>query len=517
MVDKEISEVKKAVLDYSNNKGAKNSRGSSKKSGGDSRKRADKSSSQKSASSGSSSRSFVLERYLKSREEKAMEAIESKKRDLSMIQDITKREVSKLKASGIESLEDLISAEDSTLVDLGFEESRIKSLKDNAKKLLDELKAEERKISELKKKKDFEERMNVARTYATKLVQKFKNRIKAVVVYGSTAKGTHHEKSDLDIFVIMDDTGIEGEIPDSVKDKIWDDLVRIAQDTDKRITIQAFMFLTEFWDNLRVAEPVLISILRYGIPVYDVGVFMPAKRMVERGKVPTTKEAVDKKIYSAPKFVDYAVSRIKSAAHYLEQAVASAGNAALMMVGRLPVNKEEVADALDSIFVERGMLEKEVTEKIREVVKFAKEVEYLKEEEAQNLGERTDHYIKVAREVIDRIKTLIESMDLKKKGNILIETYKMFLKADVVALRKLGIEPPEELHDLPKVMHETFPELRDQHSYLFETMIKYLNMVKEGKEEEIPEQVIYDLREKTREFIEALENALKRRVKKQTK
>jgi uncharacterized protein (UPF0332 family) len=276
------------------------------------------------------------------------------------------------------------------------------------------------------------------------------------------------------------------------------------------------MFLTEFWDNLRVAEPVLISILRYGIPVYDVGVFMPAKCMVERGKVPTTKEAVDKKIYSAPKFVDYAVSRIKSAAHYLEQAVASAGNAALMMVGRLPVNKEEVADALDSIFVERGMLEKEVTDKIREIVKFAKEVEYLKESEISNLGARTDHYIVMAREVIDRIKELIDSMDVKKKGNILIDTYKMFLKADVVALRKLGIEPPEELHDLPKVMHETFPELKEQHSYLFETMIKYLNMVKEGKEEEIPEQVIYDLKEKTKEFIEALENALKRKIKRRT-
>ncbi len=456
----------------------------------------------------------LLQKYLKPVEERKSESIERLRQDISRVEGISHEEVEKLKKAGIESVDMLVSADDSKLVELGIEDARVKKLKQNAEKLLKDLEKKKEKIAEMKKKQDFEKRMDIARKYATKLVRTFKNKVKAVVVYGSTAKGTHHEKSDLDIFVIMDDTGIGEEIPESVKDRIWDDLVRIAKDTDKRITIQAFMFLTEFWENLKVAEPVLISILRYGIPVYDVGIFMPAKRMVERGKVPTTREAVDKKIYSAPKFVDYAVSRIKSAAHYLEQAVASAGNAALMMVGRLPVNKEEVADALDSVFVERGMLEKEVPDRIREIVKFAKEVEYLKEEDVSDLGGRTDKYIAMARDVIKRLKELIDSMDVKKKGNVLIETYKMFLKADVVALRKIGIEPPEELDDLPKVMQKMFPELKEKHSYLFETMIKYLNMVKEGKEDEIPEEVIYELREKTKEFIEALDDLLKRRMRK---
>ena len=86
-------------------------------------------------------------------------------------------------------------------------------------------------------------------------------------------------------------------------------------------------------------------------------------------------------------------------------------------------------------------------------------------------------------------------------------------KIIIKGLRKVGVEPPEELKDLPKVMHETFPEVKEQHEYLFETMMKYLGMVKEGKEEEIPEEVIYNLKEKTKEFIEALENALKRKMK----
>ena len=456
----------------------------------------------------------IIEKYMVSREEKKLKELAANGRSIEKFDFLSKEEKAKLKAAGITTINALASAKLKELVNAGISEERAEEIIKIAKQ--EEKKIEEmaKKLQEEKRKKDFEKRMEVARRYAAKLIQKYKKRVKAVVVYGSTAKGTHHEKSDLDIFVVMDDTGIEEEVPDQIKDQIWDELVRIARDVDERITIQAFMFLTEFWDNLRMAEPVLISILRYGIPVYDVGVFMPAKRMVQRGMVPTTKEAVDKKISAAPKFVDYAVSRVKSAAHYLEQAVASAGNAALMMIGRLPVNKEEVADALEATLVARGMLDRSVVDDIRAVHKFAKDVEYMPPEESKDIGKMVDEYIERARKVVDAIKSLIDSMGMRHKGNVLIETYKMFLKADVVALRRVGIEPPEELKDLPAVMHSTFPEVREQHEYLFNIMMKYLEMVKEGKEEDIPEEKIYEIREKTKEFVEALEKLLeKKKVK----
>ncbi len=458
-------------------------------------------------------RKRIVERYTTSKVDKELQHLASEGRKIDKVAFLTEEEKRRLRNVGITTVNVLASSSKKELVEAGIPKERAEEIVGLARE--EEKRIEERikSLQEEKRKKEFDKRMEIARRYAAKLIQKYRKRIKSVVVYGSTVKGTYHEKSDLDIFVIMDDTEVEEEIPDHVKDQIWDELVRIARDLDERITIQAFMFLTEFWENLRVAEPVLISILRYGVPVYDVGVFMPAKRMVQRGMVPTTKEAVDKKISAAPRFVEYAISRVKSAAHYLEQAVASAGNAALMMIGRLPVNKEEVADALEATLVARGMLDKSVAEDIRSVHRFAKDVEYMSPEEAKDIGRMVDEYVEKAKRVIEAIKVLIDSMGMRQKGNILIETYKMFLKADVVALRRLGIEPPEELKDLPTVMHRTFPEVKEQHETLFNTMMKYLEMVKEGKEEEIPEEKIYEIREKTREFVEQLQRVLEKRLK----
>ena len=157
--------------------------------------------------------------------------------------------------------------------------------------------------------------------FSKNLITRFKRSVKAVVVYGSTAKGTAKETSDLDIFVIMDDTKIEEEVPREVKDRIWNDILQVAREVDTNITVQSFMFLTEFWENLRIAEPVLIAVLRYGIPVFDVGVFEPAQRMLFRGKIPTTYEAVTKKMKAAPEFLDFGRSRLQSVGHYLEQEI----------------------------------------------------------------------------------------------------------------------------------------------------------------------------------------------------
>lgn len=242
---------------------------------------------------------------------------------------------------------------------------------------------------EKQRKKEQEARFKVAQDFSRRLIEKFKKTVKCVIVYGSTATGNHKKTSDIDTFVVMDDTKIEQEIPQEVKDRIWNEILRVAKETNEAnkipegqgITIQAFMFLTEFWENMRTAEAVLLAILRTGVPVFDVGVFMPAKRMLLRGKIPTTKEAVDKKIAAAPEFVDYARARVKSAAHYLEQGMAAAGQGALMFVGRVPPNKEDVSKELRESFVADGLLEEKYVKDAEEIRKFAKELEHKKDEE----------------------------------------------------------------------------------------------------------------------------------------
>lgn len=358
-------------------------------------------------------------------------------------------------------------------------------------------------------KKEQEKRFKIAQTFTKKLIEKFKRSVKSVIVYGSTATGKHKKTSDIDIFVIMDDTKIEQEIPQEVKDRIWNEMLKIAKDTDKNITLQAFMFMTEFWENLRTAEPVLIAILRSGVPVFDVGIFMPAKRMLQRGKIPTTQEAVQKKISAAPQFIEYAESRVKSAGHYLEQAMATAGNAALMYIGRMPQNKEDVPKALDESFVKENLLEERYVTDAQSIRTFAKEIEHKKGKELKGIGHEIDKYLSMTNVFVKRMHDLIKELEQRRKSNILMKTYKTFLKANVGALKYKGIKPPESLKNLPQVMQNNFPDLKEPYTELFTSLTKNLAMIKKDKAEAIPERDIYHLREQTKTFVIQLGKILK--------
>ena len=359
------------------------------------------------------------------------------------------------------------------------------------------------------RKKEQERRFKIGQEFSQKLLAKFKKTVKAVVIYGSTATGKQNKKSDIDVFVIMDDTKVEQEIPPEIKERIWNEMLRIAKETNELITLQAFMFITEFWENLRVAEPVLIAILRNGVPVFDVGVFMPAKRMLLRGKIPTTYEAVEKKITAAPQFVEFAQGRIKSAGHYLEQAMATAGNAALMFMGKMPVNKEDVPQTLQRTFVDQQLLETRYVKEAEEIRVFAKSLEHRKGDDLKTIGAETDKHLKMTDDFVKRMQKLIKELEQRKKSSVIMKTYKTFLKANVGALKYIGVTPPESLKDLPKAIYENFPELKDMHADLFETMTKQITLIKNGKSENVPERDIYSIQEQTKVFVVQLGKKLK--------
>lgn len=353
------------------------------------------------------------------------------------------------------------------------------------------------------------ERFLTAQRYSKELLTDFKRSLKSVIVYGSTAKGKHGEKSDIDVFVIIDDTKLERDIPDEVKERIWADLRRAALKVDKNITIQAFMFLTEFWESIRNVEPLTMEILRAGVPVYDVGVFMPAKRMLQRGKLPTTREAVIKRLHIAPQHIKMARYKLRSVAHTLEQAMASAGQAPLMFIGRVPPGKEAVAQELDHYFVKKGLLDEKWVKVAEELHQFNKEMEHVEKDVPEGLGARADEMIKKCSDFIKEMVRLVQSLEKNKKSNVLLTTYKTFLKANVGALELKGVKPPEKLKDLPAVMAQHFPEVEEQQKTLFEKMGRALVAAKKGEAEMIPEKEIYTLREETKRFILDLGKKLK--------
>src|SRR3989344_9103649 len=115
-----------------------------------------------------------------------------------------------------------------------------------------------------------EQRMELVKNYAKKVIEKYGQYIKAIVMMGSVTREEFKPKSDIDIFAVVDDTTFE--LTNEMLDKIDSDLLKIADDMPEAwisvktpdgkeekinlLSVQPVYTLTEFWDYARVAHPI---------------------------------------------------------------------------------------------------------------------------------------------------------------------------------------------------------------------------------------------------------------------
>ncbi len=353
------------------------------------------------------------------------------------------------------------------------------------------------KVKQMREKSQ-ERRMEAVEEFADKLNEKLGDKVKCVAVWGSVSKGEHGVDSDIDTLVVLDDTKLEKDVPEDARKKIRMKVTELAKETDERITIQYFPFLTEFWDSLRKGEPLAIEAVRNGEPVYDTGIFMPAKRLLQRGKISATRESVKKRLKAAAAGYKKAEKDFKSSIpHKLEQAMASAGQAPIMLVGKQPPAKENVPDILEEMFVEKEMLEEEYIETARELYEFGDLGEKNPEEVT---GAAVEEHLEKADDFIRRMHKLVSQLGARKKVKGIVDDYKKFLKANVAALKSKGIDPPEDKDELPSVVEEEL-DVDDDHQEMFERWENVIEKVKEKELDEVNEKELYELKNDTREFV----------------
>ncbi len=348
------------------------------------------------------------------------------------------------------------------------------------------------------REKSKERRIEAVENLSDSLVEKLGDKVKVVAVWGSVPKGEHGYDSDIDTLVILDDTKLEQDVPDDAKQKIRRKVTQLAKETDERITIQYFPFLTEFWDALRKGEPLAIEAVRNGHPVYDAGIFMPSKRLLERGKITGTQESVRKRLKIGAAGYKKAEKEFKSSIpHKLEQAMASAGQAPIMLTGRSPPGKEKVPEVLEEMFVEQDMLEQEYIEIGKEIYEFGDIGEKNPEDVT---GQMVEEHLDKTDKFIRRMHKLVSEMGARKKVKSIIEDYKQFLKANVAALKSQGIEPPEDKEELPSTVGEHL-DVEEDHIEMFDKWDDIIEKIKDEELENVNEKELYELKTNSREFI----------------
>ncbi|HKZ45079.1 MAG TPA: nucleotidyltransferase domain-containing protein, partial [archaeon] len=347
---------------------------------------------------------------------------------------------------------------------------------------------------ESKKPDTKEKRMNEVKEFSKKILEKYGKYIKCIVMMGSVAREEFKPKSDIDVFVVIDDTAFE--ITTEQHDKIDEDMEKIGEKISEFISVQPSYTLTEFWDYARVAHPIIYNFIKEGVAIYDIGFFAPIKKLLEMGRIPATREAIESYMEGAPKKLMRAKTvKLLMLAEDCYYAMLNTAQAVLMFMGLAPPVPNKAYDDVKKFLVEPGILEPEYAEWLREIIEVRKKIEH--KELMDVTGVFVDDWIAKSEKFIDKMFSLLNALEIRKKEKILERTHEVMIKAAITALKTLK-KMPEKEEDIPTVFKRELIDKKIIEPYYGEIWAKIENMKKQVDQKQIdkiPDKDVYDMRE----------------------
>ncbi len=247
-----------------------------------------------------------------------------------------------------------------------------------------------------------EDDVKLAKELAEKLKKEMGDMLKAVVVFGSVARGDAIKGSDIDVLLIINDLTIvlSSEVIQSLRVLIENVAGKISKDF--HITQ---MHLSNFWDYMRQGDPVIVNMLREGMPVYDEGFFLPAQALLDKGRIRPTKEAVWTYYQRAPKTLKNAEGHLLGAIVDMYWACIDAAHAALMHIDVVPGAPSHVAQLLDEHFVKKNFLDPSYVKILTQFYDLAKNVGH--QQLVKMSGKDIDKYLAQAHDFVKRMKFIL--------------------------------------------------------------------------------------------------------------
>ncbi len=343
-------------------------------------------------------------------------------------------------------------------------------------------------------------RADMVKALTQKILEKFGKYVKCVVLVGSVARDEFRNNSDIDMFLVIDDT--KANFTPEEKRRIDVEIDIMAQDINKDIIVQPAYTLTEFWDMVRTSHPLIYNFIRDGIPVFDTGFFMPIKRLLELGRIPATKEAADSLLDKAPKRLRR-IGEVKlfMVAEDCYYAMVDITQAVMMSLGFAPPSPGRVADEFRRHLVDTKIVDGKYADWLDAINEFRKNVEHKKINEIS--GNELDEWIKKAGEFVDKMLQVADTLELKKKERIVEKSYDVMTKAVVAALKSVD-KLPSDPAEIPAAFkkHLVDEGLIEKHYIdIFNRLEEMKNRVREGKITELSDKDIYSHREYVRKFI----------------
>ena len=265
-------------------------------------------------------------------------------------------------------------------------------------------------------------------------LRKFEKYIYSYVIGGSLVRGEGKSTSDIDAYVIIDDTDVKRmsrlELKEKLRAIIYQYVAEAAELSGVKTTLHVQVYLlTEFWEDVKDAAPVIFGFIRDGIPLYDRGGFLPWKLLLRMGKIKPSPEAIDRFMGMGDKTKEVVKNRLLDIViGDIFWSVLTPTQALLMLYGIPPPNVPETVRETKRIFVEQEkMLEKKYADILENIcINYYKGFEHGKIKEVS--GTEVDKLMKDAEDYYKRLKELAVEIEKRSQERTLKETYENVFK-----------------------------------------------------------------------------------------
>ncbi len=300
--------------------------------------------------------------------------------------------------------------------------------------------------------------IKISEIHKDMVLKKFEKYIVSYVLAGSLVQGKATNKSDIDVFIVIDDTDVKKMTRAELKDKLRAIIIGMGIDAGKmtgienKLNIQVYI-LTDFWEGIKEANPIFFTFLRDGIPLYDRGIFMPWKLLLQMGRIKPSPEAIDMFMSTGEQMLERIKYKLKDIG--MEDtfyAILTPSQAALMLYGIPPPTPKETPEIMKDIFVKKEkMLEDEYIDILERNIKVRKDLEHGTKKDLS--GEEIDKLLKDAEKYLKRLEELFKDIEKKKEEESVMHSYESIVTVVRDILKMEGMAKVKDL-DMIKMFEE---------------------------------------------------------------
>jgi len=270
--------------------------------------------------------------------------------------------------------------------------------------------------------------LKIAEIHKSMVIKKFEKYIVSYVLAGSLVQGRAKPESDIDVWIVIDDTDVKKMTRAELKDKLRAIIIGMGIEAGEmtgiknKLNVQVYI-LTDFWDSLREANPIIFTLLRDGVPFYDRGVFMPWKLLLRMGRIKPSAEAIDMFMGTGEQTLRRVHERLKDIGmEDIYYAILTPSQAALMMFGLPPPAPSETVEVMKEVFVKKEkFLDEKSLEILGKVIKLRKDIE--RGEKKEMSGKEIDEMLSDAEKFLARIRRLFTQIEKMKEEESIVHIY----------------------------------------------------------------------------------------------